>query len=301
MANRNAGRRFSRRWYRVLAMFVCIAGSAGAAAQTGAGEAAPIERRDPVLDVASSEIGRALFLRCMCSEDGLSFDGQGRLAAGVRIRNVDWTFAAMNVQKVERKSPGAIELDGVRVFIRFAADRHEFERHPQKDETMKITIADTGDPKAMERALREIFAIGIDRGLQKSMPVFWQHYFEPQLAWPADSPDALTGQTVMTPGTPDRVASGQAPADPAIAHKATPEYTTQAEHDRIQGIVVVRFVVDTEGLPRRIAVQLPLGYGLDEKAVAAAAKLRFTPAMLNGSAVPVNTVLRVEFVLPPKR
>ncbi|HEY4357278.1 MAG TPA: TonB family protein [Acidobacteriaceae bacterium] len=280
----------------LLALFVC---TFTAMAQTEPSSPAPIERRDPVLDVASSEIGRALFLRCMCSEDNLGFDTQGRLPADMRIKKVDWTLAAVNVQKVERKSPNAIELDGVRVFIHFAADRHEFERRPQKDEAMRITVADNGDPKSFERALGAMFAIGIDRGLQQSMPAFWQHYFEPQLAWPTDSPDALTGQTILTPGTSDRIASGQAPADPAIAHKATPEYTTQAEHDRIQGVVVVRFVVDTEGIPRRIAVQLPLGYGLDEKAVAAAGKLRFTPEMLNGAPVPVNTVIRVEFVLPP--
>src|ERR1700753_4247724 len=169
---------------RVLTIILLAGITLGCAAQNESGAVAPIERRDPVLDAASAEIGRALFLRCMCSEDSLSFDTQGHLSPDMRLKKIDWTLAAMNVQKVERKSPNAIELDGVRVFIRFAADRHEFERHPQKDEAMRVTVMDTGDPKAFDRALAAIFAIGIDRGLQKSTPSYWQHYFEPALAWP---------------------------------------------------------------------------------------------------------------------
>ena len=66
--------------------------------------AAPIERHDPALDAASDLIGKALFLRCFCADNNLAFDAQGHIAG--TPKTTDWTLAAVNVQKVERKSPG---------------------------------------------------------------------------------------------------------------------------------------------------------------------------------------------------
>jgi TonB family protein len=243
--------------------------------------------RDAVVDAAAQMVGRALFLRCFCAEDNLSFDASGHVVGLAKA--ADWTLAGVNVQKVERKAPGEIEFDGVRVAMRFATDRREFDRHPQNDEKMKIVVADTGDPKAFERALKVVFATGIDRALQLSMPEFWQHYFDPGGAWPQDS---LTGQTVEVLPTPTPTTSVA-----ALTHKSEAGYTSEAAHDHVAGQVRLRMVVDSEGVPRRIAVVQPLGYGLDEKAVEAAAKYRFTPAMDKGK--PVNSAVSMdqEFVL----
>ena len=98
-------------------------------------QAAPTQH-DPALDAASNLIGKALFLRCFCAENNLIFDEQG-LPVGT-VKTTDWTLAAVNIQKVERKGPGELELQGVRVAIRFATDRREFDRHPLNDDKVKI-------------------------------------------------------------------------------------------------------------------------------------------------------------------
>jgi TonB family protein len=258
-------------------------------------EAAGLEQHDAVLDAAGEAVGSALFLRCLCAENNLSFDAEGRLE-GDRAKTTDWTLAAVNVLKVERRpgtgqGPGEIELEGVRVAMRYATDRHEFDRHPQNTEKMKILVADSGDVKGFQRALRAIFAVGIDVPLQRSLPEYWQHYFDPQRAWEKDE---VTEQTVVTPGALG-TAAGVVEAE--VTHKTQAGYTDAAGRDKVQGTVAVRMVVDAEGEARRIAIAQPLGYGLDERAAEATAKLRFSPAVMGGKPVASNVLLRQEFVV----
>lgn len=264
---------------------------AGAAMAAAAQSSAPIERRDAALEAASAEIGRALFLRCLCAGDDLAFDAAGRPQQAVKP--ADWTLAGINVLKVERKGPKEIELDGVRVAVRFATDRREFDRHALNDDKMKILLVDNGDASAFEHALGEVFAVGIDQRLQRAMPAFWQHYFNPKLAWP---PDALTGQTIVTPGAPSATAGL---SGPALLHKSSISYNEQATHDHVQGTVLLQIVVDADGLPQRIVIAQPLGYGLDAKAAEAMQKYRFTPAMQAGKPVAANVQVRQEFVFGP--
>ena len=274
--------------WKSAALMLALAVAGGIApAQQDATKTAAALTHDEEADEAAQMVGRALFLRCFCAEDNLSFDAQGHVAG--QAKTTDWTLAAVNVQKVERKGPGEIELDGVKVAIRFATDRHEFDRHPQNDDKMRIVIAETGDAAAFERALKSVFATGIDRELQRAMPQYWQHYFEPGLAWPQD---ALTGQAINSIAAATPTASIA-----AVTHKSDAGYTPLAGRDRVGGTVRLRMVVDAEGMPRRIAVLQPLGYGLDERAVEALGKYRFTPAMVQGQPVASNVTIDEEFVV----
>ena len=274
--------------WKSAALMLALAVAGGIApAQQDATKTAAALTHDEEADEAAQMVGRALFLRCFCAEDNLSFDAQGHVAG--QAKTTDWTLAAVNVQKVERKGPGEIELDGVKVAIRFATDRREFDRHPQNDDKMRIVIADTGDVAAFERALKSVFATGIDRELQRAMPQYWQHYFEPGLAWPQD---ALTGQAINSIAAATPTASIA-----AVTHKSDAGYTPLAGRDRVGGTVRLRMVVDAEGMPRRIAVLQPLGYGLDERAVEALGKYRFTPAMVQGQPVASNVTIDEEFVV----
>ena len=126
----------------------------------------------------------------------------------------DWTLAAVNVLKAERRGPDEIELDGVRAAIRYNPDNHDSERHPLNDEKMRLVVKglagkDAGDAKRLEAAFAAMFAVGIDPQLQRSMPDYWRYYFDPALAWP---PDGLNGQTIYTLyGTGDQAKDVTAP------------------------------------------------------------------------------------------
>jgi TonB family protein len=252
----------------------------------------PAATVDAVLDHAQTLIGRALFLRGFYAADELTFDATGKIVG--TPKTTDWTLAAMDVQKAERKAPGRIELEGVRVAIRFNADQRIFERHPQKDEKLQVAVADTGDPRAFDAALKAIFSTGIDPALQASMPDFWRHYFTPALPWPQD---ALVGKPVVPAGT--ALLAGWSPA--SAEKKVEPKYTAQAQHDHVAGSLQLRLIVDEEGQPKRVAVLLPLGYGLDERTVEAVRQWRFRPALRDSKPTPAGVVVNqgFEYVAPP--
>jgi len=280
----------------VLAFSAMFSASAIAQSAPAAANPAPVERRDPALDTASNLIGKALFLRCFCTENNLAFDAQGQPLGPVKT--TDWTLAGVNVQKVERKSPTEIELQGVRVAIRFATDRREFDRHPLNDDKMKIQLSDPGDPAAFARELSAVFSEGLDRRLQLAMPTYWQHYFDPQMPWPTDD---LTGIPIYVAGTatkiPGATAANEGFTPVSASKKVSAVYTPQASRDRVQGSVDLRVAVDAKGVLQRVVVEQPLGYGLDARAAETLAKWKFTSARLMGKPVAAYSLIRPEFTI----
>ena len=98
----------------------------------------------------------------------------------------------------------------------------------------------------------------------------------------------LSAQTV-----PIRVGPGVTP--PHLVRKVEPEYSPLAHADHIQGTVVLQLVVSTKGRAADIQVISPLGYGLDESAIAAIQKWEFVPGHKNSVAVPVRATITVNF------
>jgi TonB family protein len=251
--------------------------------------AAPVSV-DKTMEVAGTLIGKSLFLRGFYLANDLSYDAAGRVVGSPKVG--DWTLAAVNVLKVERKAAGEIELDGVRVAIRYNVDAHEFQRHALNDEKMRLMVKDSDDAKQLEAAFAAMFAVGIDPALQRAMPDYWRHYFDPNLAWPQD---ALSAQTIYALyGAVDQAKDVTAPK---VEHRVDPKYGEFAVRDKVQGALQVRVVVDAGGAAQRVAVSRPLGYGLDASAVEAMTKWRFAPATRDGSAVPAGVVMEQQFSL----
>ncbi len=84
---------------------------------------------------------------------------------------------------------------------------------------------------------------------------------------------------------------------PSVLFKVEPEYSEEARKAKFQGTVVLSIVVDPSGKARDIRVIRPLGLGLDEKAIEAVNKWRFKPGLKDGSAVPVQATVEVNFRL----
>lgn len=61
--------------------------------------------------------------------------------------------------------------------------------------------------------------------------------------------------------------------------------------------VEVELVVDKDGVPHRVRVPRPVGYGVDEQAVEAVKQWRFTPGLKGG--VPVNVAMAVKVKFAP--
>jgi protein TonB len=87
---------------------------------------------------------------------------------------------------------------------------------------------------------------------------------------------------------------------PKLIYKPNPEYTVAARRDRVQGIVVVKLNLDTDGVPHDLKIARSLRADLDEKAIEAVSKWRFSPSMQDGKPVPIPVKVEVVFNLYSK-
>jgi TonB family protein len=76
-----------------------------------------------------------------------------------------------------------------------------------------------------------------------------------------------------------------------------PEYSEQARKKKINGTVVVSLTVTVDGTTRDIKVVKGVGYGLDEKAVAAVSRWKFSPALKDGQPIEKEITAEVAFRL----
>jgi TonB family protein len=81
----------------------------------------------------------------------------------------------------------------------------------------------------------------------------------------------------------------------AILDKPKPVYTAEARAQKIEGDVLLDVIFTAAGEVRVLRVVRGLGHGLDENAVDAARRIRFTPAMQSGTPVDQHVVLHVVF------
>lgn len=88
---------------------------------------------------------------------------------------------------------------------------------------------------------------------------------------------------------------------PQILQKTDPEYSEEARIAGLEGAVTLTGTITEEGVPHDMRVTGSLGFGLDEKALAAIQHWRFTPGTRQGQPVPVVMTIPVDFRLPDKQ
>jgi TonB family protein len=84
---------------------------------------------------------------------------------------------------------------------------------------------------------------------------------------------------------------------PQRVSSPAPEYTDEARAQRIEGSVLLRGVIGTEGRVTNISVARGLGYGLNDKAVDCLRKWIFKPAVRDGEPVAVKANVEINFRL----
>ncbi len=106
------------------------------------------------------------------------------------------------------------------------------------------------------------------------------------------------GEGWNTGGGEPRIGGGDIASRPIITFKPRPEWTEEARRNRIEGIVVLSATFAADGTVKHIRVLRGLGYGLDEKAIEAASRIRFIPARdARGNPVDWRGTIYVEFHL----
>ena len=86
-------------------------------------------------------------------------------------------------------------------------------------------------------------------------------------------------------------------SSPVLVTQILPEYSEEARKARFQGRVVLDTIVLEDGTVKVVRVARGVGFGLDEKAIAAVVQWRFRPARMNGKPVAVAMNIEVNFNL----
>ena len=103
------------------------------------------------------------------------------------------------------------------------------------------------------------------------------------------------GSGAGTGGGPYRPGSGVTP--PRVLREVKPDYTEAARRAAVEGDVLLEVVVLADGTVGRVRLVRGLGFGLDERALAAMREWRFHPAERRGAPVSVLVEVAMAFRL----
>jgi protein TonB len=98
-------------------------------------------------------------------------------------------------------------------------------------------------------------------------------------------------------GTNSRALAGGALTGPVPVYNPDPEFSEEARKAKLQGMVVLEVMVDTDGRAHRIRVRSGLGLGLDEKAIEAVQTWKFRPGTRNGTPIAAPATIYINFRL----
>jgi hypothetical protein len=142
----------------------------------------------------------------------------------------------------------------------------------------------------LEQALDRVFAPGLDDRMIASLPEFWKLFYEEAAA-----------KTSYKPSDPSVFRQNMVDQKARLLANFEPPSNDQAQAAGVAGVALYHVVVGPDGKAGEIAVGRPIGFGLDENAVASIRKTTFQPAMKDGKPVPVLLDLLVEFRIYSKR
>jgi protein TonB len=164
-------------------------------------------------------------------------------------------------------------------------------RHPPRAGEHSISMAPDAAPAVVPSGIAD--ETGRENGGARA-PVFESFGVEQGLASDAGLVEPIPPPPPPPAQTPIRLHSGMQP--PRKIVDVQPVYPTLAQSARVEGVVILEAILAADGQVASVRVlrSIPL---LDQAAVNAVGHWRFTPALLNGVAVPVIMTVTVQFTL----
>jgi hypothetical protein len=192
-------------------------------------------------------------------------------------------------KKGEAATPEPAELSEAEQLKASIAATPEAER-PADPKSVTTTTSPEHANRLLKDAIDNVLAQGMDERMIAAMPDFWKLYYQAV----ADKADYRPKDaTILRQSGVDQKA--------ALLTKFEPESNEFAQANSVAGMALYHTVVGADGKAVEIAVGRPIGFGLDENAVAAIRKASFQPAMKDGKPVPVLLDLVVQFRIFDKR
>jgi TonB family protein len=270
-------------------------------------------------------VGKTVYLRGGYLDNTLHFDDRGKLID--RSPQGSFTLCIIQVDKIHI-SKRKVEFQGQRYALHFldetedptkavdkvkitpkkkvvkiSIDRVQIEKPKKKKEKDKnkpkapATAVAGATPTSSQNASRmlvdaldRVFAQGIDDRMIAAMPDFWKLYYQ-----------AAAAKTDYRPQDSQIFRQSSVDQKAKLISTVEPPSNELAQANGIAGMALYHAVIGTDGKPQQIVAGRPIGFGLDESAVATIRKATFQPAIKEGKPVPVWLDLVVSFRIYSKR
>lgn len=273
-------------------------------------------------------VGKALYLRGGYLDNSLDFNDQGVLEGS--SPQGSFTLCGVQIDKVHL-SKRKLELEGSRYALRFTGgnanddpgkaeervkitpkkkvlkitiDREQVElpkKPKEKEKDKKTTAKNAPAPPSvpsstpgtvtpaqasalLKNAIDRVFSNGIDDRLIASMPDYWKLYYT-----------ASASKADYRPNDPAVLRQNAVDKKAKLVSAFEPPSNEYAQAHAVAGLAIYYAIIDSDGKPGQIVVGRPIGFGLDENAVATIRKATFEPAIKDGKPVPVLLDLVVQF------
>lgn len=142
----------------------------------------------------------------------------------------------------------------------------------------------------LRSAIQTIFSAGLDERMIASLPDYWRSYFE-----------NIARKTEYRPADASILRSSEADRKARLISNIQSPSNDYAQAAGVAGIAQYHVVVGPDGRASEVSVGRPIGFGLDENAVASIRKATFEPAMKDGKPVAVLLDVVVQFRIYSKR
>jgi TonB family protein len=211
------------------------------------------------------------FLGTLSSQESTSTVDQVRLTPRKKWERI--TIARMKVVKPPKQRKGAPAPKPAPL-------------QPDATTTTSASYADA----VLRQAIGDVFASTLDTRMMAALPAYWRDFYQ-----------AADGTTASDPLQPGVFLVSDVDHKPSLLGNLQAPSNQYAQDHGIAGVALYRTTVSADGTPQEISIARPIGFGLDENAIAAIKTARFEPGMKNGQPVPVLLDLVVEFRIYSKR
>ena len=155
---------------------------------------------------------------------------------------------------------------------------------PADAKSVTITVSPEHATRVLKDALDNVFSQGFDERLMATMPDFWKLYYQ-----------AATAKADYRPKDPAILRQNMVDQKARLLTQFEPDSNEFAQACGVAGMAQYHVVIGPDGKVGEVAVSRPIGFGLDESAVAAIRKANFEPAIKDGKPVAVMLNLDVPF------
>lgn len=138
--------------------------------------------------------------------------------------------------------------------------------------------------QVLRNAIDNVFAREMDERMVGSLPDYWKLYYQ-----------AAAARKDYRPSDPTILRQSQVDQKARLLSNFQQPTNDFAQDAGVVGVAQYHVVVQPDGKSGEIAIGRPIGFGLDESAVASIRKATFQPAIKGGQPVPVMLDLVVQF------